>query len=169
MLIMIGVRMMARIAFKGTNEYMLMLSRMEANTQAIAETAVYEAAGIVTDEIRNNLEALPEEKFRMLGTGEQFMGVPRVQKQDLLDSLGIAPIVEEELGNYNTKIGFDGYGSQPTKKYPKGVPNQLLARSIESGSSVRVATPFVEPAVQSKKNEAIRKMQEVIDRECKKI
>lgn len=166
---MIGVRMMAKIAFRGTNEFMLMLSRMEANTQAIAEKAVYEAAGLVADEIRNNLEALPEDKFRMLGTGEQFMGVPRVQKQDLLDSLGIAPIGEEAPGTYGTKIGFDGYGSYATKKYPNGLPNQLLARSIESGSSVRNATPFVEPAVQGKKNEAIRKMQEIIDRECKKV
>ena len=48
--------------------------------------------------------------------------------------MGISPIKHD--GDYiNAKVGFDGYGSIPTKKYPKGVPNQLVARSVNSGTS----------------------------------
>ena len=31
----------------------------------------------------------------------------------------------------NVKLGFDGYNGMKTKKYPKGQPNVLLARSIK--------------------------------------
>jgi len=123
----------------------------------------------VADEIRKSIEALPEDKFRRLKKGEVFIGVPRQQKQDLLDSLGITPPDIDFDGNTNTKIGFDGYGKIPTKKYPKGVPNQLLARAIESGSSVRKKTPFIRKAVNKSKKLAEAEMQKKLDEKIKII
>ena len=56
----------------------------------------------------------------------------------------------------------------PTKQYPKGLPNQLLARAIESGSSVRQKKPFVRPAVTATKKQAIAEMEKIIDEEVEK-
>lgn len=160
---------MARMTFKAGEEYAIKLSKLATKQEEIAKKAIYAAAGIVADRIKANLNALPEEKFRYLRDGEKFVGVPERQKKDLIDSFGITPITTDSKGNWNAKIGFDGYGSIPTKKYPNGLPNQLLARAIESGSSVRRKKPFVRPAVNATKKQAQAKMAEIIDKEIEKI
>ena len=160
---------MARMTFKAGEEYAIKLSKLATEQEEIAKKAIYAAARIVADRIKANLNALPEEKFRYLRDGEKFVGVPERQKKDLIDSFGITPITTDNRGNWNAKIGFDGYGSTPTKKYPKGLPNQLLARAIESGSSVRQKKPFVRLAVNATKKKALAKMEEIIDKETEKI
>ena len=133
------------------------------------ERAVAAGSAIVTDQIRVNLQALPEEEYRKLEEGETFRGLPEGQKRDLLDSFGLTPIEKDRNGFLHTKAGFDEYGSFPTNAYPKGVPNQLLARSVESGSSVRQKTPFVEPAVKATRKDAVEAMNGVIEDEFKSI
>ena len=87
----------------------------------------------------------------------------------MADSFGLTPIERDKNGFLHTKAGFDGYGSHPTKQYPQGVPNQLLARAVESGSSAREKTPFVRPAVTKTKKAAVEAMQAEIDKEIKKL
>ena len=45
----------------------------------------------------------------------------------------------------------------------------MIARSVESGSSVRDKHPFVRPAVNAAKAEALKACEKVIDEETKKI
>lgn len=158
---------MARIEIRGFDELELQLSKLA--DPELAKDVVMAGAQPVADEIRKSIEALPEDKFRYLKKNEVFTGVPKQQKQDLLDSLGITPPDIDFDGNTNTKIGFDGYGKLPTKKYPKGVPNQLLARAIESGSSVRKKTPFIRKAVNKSKKLAEAEMQKKLDEKIKII
>lgn len=161
---------MAVIRFgKGTSDYVLWLAKLEEGQDAIAKKAIYEGAKIMAVEIENNLDALPTDKFRYLEEGEKFSGVPERQKADLIASFGIAEIKQSELGNWNTKLGFDGFGSLPTNAYPYGLPNNLLARAIESGSSVRVKTPFMKKSVDAAKGRVEAKMAEVVETEIKKI
>ncbi len=152
---------MARMEIRGFDELELRLSKLA--DPELAKDVVMAGAQPVADEIRKSIEALPEDKFRYLKKNEVFTGVPKQQKQDLLDSLGITPPDIDFNGNTNTKIGFDGYGKLPTKKYPKGVPNQLLARAVESGSSVRKKTPFIRKAVNKSKKLAEAEMQKKLD------
>ena len=160
---------MARMQFKSSDEYAIKLSRLGREMEGIAKKAIYEGASIVADEIKSNLNSIPTEKFRHLRNGDKFVGVPERHKEDLINSFGITPIERDRQGNWNTKIGFDGYGSIPTKRYPQGVPNQLLARAIESGSSIRVKTPFVRPAVNRTRKKVQQKMNEVIDKEIEQL
>ena len=152
---------MARLEIRGFDELELQLSKLA--DPELAKDVVMAGAQPIADEIRKSIEALPEDKFRYLKKNEVFTGVPKQQKQDLLDSLGITPPDIDFDGNTNTKIGFDGYGKIPTKKYPKGVPNQLLARAVESGSSVRKKTPFIRKAVNKSKKLAEAEMQKKLD------
>lgn len=138
-------------------------------TDAIAAEIVYAGAGVLADEVRRNLQNLPEENFRYLQNGEVFDGVPKTQKQDLLDSLGITPVEQDKQQNYNAKVGFDGYGTISTKKYPKGLPNNMVARSIESGSSVRKKHPFIRPAIRSSKAKVIAAMQKKLEEKAKAL
>ena len=159
---------MGRITFKAGEDYAIKLAALAGRSEEIVRRALHDAAGIVTDKIRDNIESLPEDSFRYLRGGDVLSGPTSGQKDDLLDSLGITPIEQDRSGWWNVKVGFDGYGSFPTRKYPQGLPNQLLARATESGSSVRQKHPFVRPAVNATKKEAVAAMQDVIDSECKK-
>lgn len=160
---------MARMTFIMGDEFALKLSRMAGQSERIAKEAIAAGAGIVADEIRKNLNALPVDEMRFLHDGDQFNVLTQADKDSLQESLGITPIQQDEDGNWNAKIGFDGYGSKPTRKYPQGVPNQLIARAAESGSSVRRKRPFVRPAVNAVKRPAAEKMKQVITEEIQKI
>lgn len=158
---------MAKFTFRGMEEYEKKLSQMFEDTHLVGGKAVYKAAGIVADEIRKNIEALPERKG--FGTqGKPVRGVTKAGKKGLLDGFGISPI-EETDGYLHVKLGFDGYNSARTKNYPNGQPNQLVARGVESGTSWLEKTPFVRPAVRKTQKTAVKAMQEIIDEEAEKI
>lgn len=139
---------MARMTFNAGEAYALKLSQLASGSEDIAKKAVYAAADIVTDKIRENLET-------NLAGSEQSTGA-------LAASLGITPIQTDRDGFINAKIGFDGYDE-------KGVPNQLKARVMESGSSTIRKRPFVRPAVIATKKAAQDAMQKVVDEETEKI
>ena len=96
----------------------------------------------------------------------KISGVSRRQKADLIDSFGLAPI-ENDNGYIQTKAGVDGYGSIPTKKYPKGVPNSMLMRSIESGTTFREAHPIFRQATNRARKRAEKAMADEIDDQLK--
>lgn len=85
------------------------------------------------------------------------------QKKGLLDGFGVSRM-QDDSGYKNVKLGFDGYNSVKTKKYPNGQPNVLIARVTESGSSYQQKTPFVRPAVNASRKEALEKGREAVDR-----
>lgn len=134
------------MTFKAGDEYAIKLSRLAENQDEIAKKAIYRASEIVADKIKDNLKGVLSEK----ATGE------------MLDSFGIARIDRDSSGNWNTKIGFDGYDNRK-------VPNQLKARVLESGSSRQRKRPFVRPALNAVKEQAQEEMGRVIDEEVKKI
>lgn len=136
---------MARMTFKAGDDYALKLSALGSGSEAIAKRAIYEAAGIVTDAIHAKLLTV---------LSEEASG-------DLCDSLGITPILQDKQGNWNAKVGFDGYDR-------RGVPNQMKARILESGSSRVSARPFVEPAVRASRRQAEAAMENVIDEEIQR-
>lgn len=138
-----------------SNEYALRLSRLGDESEAIAKKAIYEGAKVLADQISRGIDAIPN--------------IHSYQKADLKKGLGIASMEDDGTGRWDTKIGFNGYGSVPTKKYPKGLPNILLARSVESGTSFRPKTPFVRRAVTAKRKAALSAMEETVDKEIRKI
>lgn len=165
---------MAKLQCNGLEEYALRLSKLENESEEIAKKAVYSGAEIIADAIKTGLKQLPIQEgvnnFPPYGdSNTQITGVSRRQKGDLIDSFGLAPIQEFEKGYLSTKAGWDGYGSMPTRNYPRGVPNQMLMRSIESGTSFRKKNPIVRKAVISNKKKAIEAMGKEIDKACEEV
>lgn len=138
---------MARLRFRGLAEYERQLSQLQRGTDEIAGKAIYAGAETVADAIKQNIQGLPSK------TG--------TTRQGLLEGFGIAPL-QDDYGYLNVKIGFDGYNA-------KGVPNALMARVFESGTSKVPKHPFVRPAINTSRKQAEAKMAAVLDEEIKKI
>lgn len=130
---------------------------------------IYAGASIVANKIRANIRALPSEPFRHLKPGEVFQSVPEGQKRALEEEFGLSPVQADRNGFIHTKAGFDGYAPWETESYPSGVPTPLLARAIESGSSVRIKHPFIRPALDSERRKAIRAMDEALRKELEEF
>lgn len=163
---------MATFEFKGMEEYIALLERLGHDTDAMCGKAIYAGAGVVADAIRAGVETLPEitEGHAVFGyvTERPALGVTPRQKEGLLRGLGITE-KEDKFGRHNVKVGFDGYNDVKTKKFPKGQPNVLVARGVESGSSAKLKSPFVRPAVNRVRSKAEAAMAEAADQEIQKI
>lgn len=159
---------MAKITFPGLGDYELMISRLAKGADEVAGKAIYAGAGIVADEIRKEIQGLPIVSGYGTESNPLPGGVTKSQKQGLLDGLGISPM-QDDGGYYNVKVGFDGYNSTRTDKYPRGQPNQLVARGVNSGTSWKQKNPFVRRGTNRAKKPAEAKMAEVIDFEIAKI
>lgn len=157
----------SKMTIKAGEDYMRRLSQLGEGSAAIAKKAVYEASGIVADRIRKNLEdnIRTQQSAAKRGNSSSFSLLKKQGEKrtgDLVRSLGITPIKLDKNGILNVKIGFDGYDS-------RGVPNQLKARVMESGSSTIEPRPFVKPAVKATKKAAEEAMNRVINEEIEKI
>lgn len=150
---------MATMQIRGVSEYLKALSKMEKSAEGSVKKAVYEGAKIVVEACAEGVKSIPVVSGKDgYGTEERpTRGVHRKQKQGLEESLGISKM-KNENGFINVKIGFSGYNDFTTGKYPMGQPNVLIARSVESGTSFRVKHPFMRPAVNRSKNQAIYAM-----------
>lgn len=156
---------------KQLEHYASYVAELGSKTGEICGMAVEEMAGIVADNIRERINAMhaePDTEGLAAWREKRKAPITYSEKKGLQESLGISP-EKVEKGFINRRVGFDDYNSVKTRKYPKGQPNVLIARAIESGSSVRDKQPFVRPAVNAARAEALKACEKVIDREIKKI
>lgn len=132
---------MAKWLMHGLDDYAAYLQKIGKNTREIMGAGVYEMAKVVADEIRKGIESLPQQ------TG--------VTKKGLKEGFGISPM-EDDDGYLNVKLGFDGYNEN-------GIPNVLMARIFESGTSTIQKHPFVRPAVNRARKRSLQRGQAAID------
>lgn len=143
------------IVGKGLNSYIEYLQKINAVTDEVIGEAVHEMAKVVADSVRASIQALPtvSNEANIATYKKGYSRLSDEEKQGLLDGFGVSPM-QDDGGFVNVKLGFDGYNSVETKKYPQGQPNALIARVTESGSSYREKTPFMRPAVNASKKQA---------------
>jgi len=135
------------MSFSASEEFSLKLSKLESGSEEIIKKAIYGGSNIVADAIKSNLEKV----------------VSNEASGGLVKSFGVTPITLGADGNWSAKVGFDGYDD-------KGVPYQLKARAMESGTSTgRDAKPFVRPAVNKTRKAVVEKMNQTIQEETEKL
>jgi len=127
----------------------------------IAGASLYKGAAILADELRKNIEALPE-RPRSGKKGEMLKGATKDQKAALLSHMGITKMMQKD-GSYDLKIGFQGYDDDITPKYPQGHPVSMIARAIESGTSFLQKTPFISATKKNAKGPAEEAMKKEIE------
>lgn len=160
---------MATIQFKKGDEYLLKISKLAAaSKEQICGSAIYGAADIVANEIRDQLMKVPTDE-KHGSQSEPANGPRKIQKKGLYESLGIASMQTDANGDMNVKIGFDGYNDVSTERWPNGQPNQMIARSVERGTSFMKGNAFVKAAVAASKNNALNHMKKTVDEEIQKV
>lgn len=159
---------MARFEFSGIDNYISQLNKLQQSTKdGVVGKTVYAGAEVVADSVRRAIQALP------VGDGRARDGglidtVTLPQKAGLLDGFGISRM-KDDNGFVNVKLGFAGYNATRTKRYPRGQPNALIARSVNSGTTFRKKTKFVDKAVNSARKSAEMAMDAACSREIEKI
>lgn len=150
---------------KGLDQYISLLGNLEFKAPAVIGRSIYEGAKIVADQIHANIVALPTAESK----SDRIPRNPtQAEKDGILQGLGIAKKINDN-GFINVKIGVDGYNTDVTTKYPKGKPNAMIARSIESGSSVMKRNRFISRAVNQTRRAAEAAMQKTVDEEIQRI
>lgn len=159
---------MARFEFSGINNYISQLNKLQQSTKdGVVGKTVYAGAEVVADSVRRAIQALPVGDGRAQGGG-LVDTVTLPQKAGLLDGFGISRMKDDD-GFVNVKLGFAGYNATRTEKYPRGQPNALIARSVNSGTIFRKKTKFVDKAVRSARKSAETAMDAACSREIEKI
>jgi len=110
---------MAKIkGIQASEEYALRLSQLGEHTEEAVTAAIRAGAGIMADAVRKGYGGV---------LGKSSTG-------QMLANMGITPVKQDRNGFWNAKIGFQGYDVRKTRKWSKGVPHQLKARVLESGT-----------------------------------
>lgn len=162
---------MAKIEMQGMEAWLSKLRKLGESTTPVCEAAVYAGAKVVADAIRSSTEGLDTVSDAEALANYQARTPGKIsvtQKIGLVKSLGITKI-RNKYGVISAKVGFDGYNDVKSKRWPHGQPNQMVARSCESGSSAMKKQPFVRPAVKRVQGAAEIEMERAADKKLKEI
>lgn len=150
---------MPSIKVDGLDDVYAMLKSIGGDIESVQKQAVYAGMAVIRDEVVRQIEALPEQRgYLPKDKLPRDVITPR-EKEQLLKHIGIAQMDNKD-GTVSTRISFDGYTNIVTKKYKKGLPAILVARSINSGSSVRSKHPFMRNARAASKAKALAAAEE---------
>lgn len=158
---------MGKIKTFEAKEFQIKLATLADNAEKIAKAALYDGAGVVADAIREEIPNIPiSEEW---GTPHNPKRGPSADEWLAINEcLGISEM-KTENGKTDVSIGFGGYSSITSNRWPKGIPAALVVRSVERGTSFMYATPFVKRAAAKARATAEKAMLEAADREIKKI
>ena len=143
---------MAKVDVKMPEDFLLELSRLGDKTDEICEKALNAGGEVVLAKVKRNLSSVigKDTKTDSRSTGE------------LERSLGLSPVLIDDNGNANIKIGF---------KEPRsdGESNAKIASIIEYGKQGQPPKPFLKPARTSSKKACVKVMVETLEQEVNNL
>ncbi|MBP5091936.1 MAG: HK97 gp10 family phage protein [Bacilli bacterium] len=137
---------MAKCTAKLPEELLKKLSRVGSSMDAIANSALKAGGEVVLKKTKSNLQSMVEGP----STGQ------------LVNALGLSPVLLDRNGNYNIKVGFDEYRAD-------GSSNAMVANIIEYGKHGQPAKPFLKNAKIYSKKECEETMARKIEEEIGKL
>ena len=142
---------MAKCSVSLPEDLIQKLSQLGNRTDEIATKALEAGGEVVLRQTKSNLIAAigKDTKAPSQSTGQ------------LVAALGLTRVLVDRNGNYNIKIGFDEYRKD-------GSSNAAVANILEYGKHNQPARPFLKPAKNKSKAEALETMKRVIEEEVSK-
>ena len=157
---------MAKIKFTGFQEYMRKMEKMYGHSEELCTEALKAGCAVIGNAQKEAIYGIPTDP-RIYVDGMRHGILPEA-KQALIDSYGIAPVRSKNFV-YERKTGFDGYNNIVTKRWPKGQPNDMVARSVESRTSFLPPYKFMDKVARSSQAEAETAMQDAIDKAVNRL
>lgn len=152
----------------GLDELQKKLEDLGESTDAILNRALFAGSKVMADGLKKAIQGLPEDSgYKIIKRDKPRNVVSPENKQDMITHMGISRF-QSKTGSVYASVSFDGYGSIKTHKFPNGQPVVLIARSINSGSSVRMKHPFIRPTINQYKQAANDAMRKAVEEELKK-
>lgn len=149
--ILCGCSSMAKVEFSELEAYAKDLANLTPlAVDGICKETVYAGVKVVADAIKADLQTRTAHK-------NPVDGMTETERKALMQGLGTSAHFNTD-GDWTGKIGFAGYYGDSTKKWPKGVPVPLTARSLISGTSWRVKDNFITRPVNKAKQQAQEEM-----------
>ena len=145
---------MAKITFDGLDKYRDQMEKILQDVPKLTNFALYDGAAVLADAVQTEIRGLTE--------------LTPEARQGLHDGLGVARFWREN-GQTVTKIGFEGYNSKRTKRWPNGQPNAMIARSLIRGTSWQRANRFTNRAARKARERCVEAMSKRFDAELKKL
>ena len=160
---------MATIKTEGLDIFSKELDKLSKEIANINSMALYDAAGVVADEMGSALKGLPVRGDEEYGTSKfKLYGATEDEKRQLIENFGISRF-RKESGSTETSIGFTGYVETPSSRFNDQVPTGMLMQCIEYGTSFRQGTHTLTAAMKSCRAKAEKAIQERIDKEVNEI
>lgn len=148
-------------------EFINLCQITDRRLKSVIGRSIHPAAKYMADRIKESISSIPIDDIK--GHKKKRQGLSSAQVAGLVESMGIARIRENATG-WNVKVGFDGYNTRLTsKRYPKGQPNAMIARSINSGTSFMIKYPFMDMTVKANEQVTVEKIEEQFSKELEKV
>ncbi|MCD8286464.1 MAG: HK97 gp10 family phage protein [Clostridia bacterium] len=139
---------MAKCTVNLPEDYQKMLSTLSSNMDEIVEKALKAGAEVMKAQIKGNLESVIGDSPRSTG--------------QLVSSLGISPMMVDNSGVSNVKVGFN-------EPRTDGDSNAKVANILEYGSSAMAARPFLKPAKTAGKTACLKAIEDTLEEEIGKL
>lgn len=143
---------MAKADIKMPEEFLLKISRLGSEFDAVAERVLESGGEVVLAKVRGNLSAA-------VSSGTKY---PSRSTGELEGALGLSPAKLDRNGNHDVKIGF----AEPRSD---GGSNAKIANILEYGKHGQPAKPFLKPAKTASRAECIQVMKEALEAEVQKL
>lgn len=156
------------------SQYLELLKGCLDHRKELFQRSVYPGAKIVADECKKRINALKVDNTLFAWKPERS-GITGGWKRALRDSMGIARMKKASDG-WDVKLGFDGYSNiQENRSYLNGekqtiynsnenpnhmIPNWVIARTTEKGSSNLPAQPFMAQTISASNVKASKAIEE---------
>ena len=174
---------MAQITVDGLAEYIELLMMTEKQTDRICGRSLYPGAKIIANECKKQINALVVDNT-LFAWNPHRRGITGGWKKALQESMGIASMRRDRDG-YNVKLGFDGYSDiRENRGYVDGkaitvynsnknpehrVPNAVIARTTNKGSSNLPAQPFMDRTIEVSRDKVEQAIMEQFSKELEKL
>lgn len=158
---------MPKLTTDGLDGFLATLNSLGESAVKVAKQCVYAGAGEIHGAMEKSVLSLPLDSDGFTPDKDPLRVITDQDRRDLAACLGYSKI--DDSDGVSVSVSFDGYISRKEKNFPKGVPAALIARSMESGSSVRAKNPFVRKSVNSVRATVPTVMQAKLDEVINKI
>ena len=145
----------------GMVEISELLDKMEKQAPKVASRALYEGAGIMAEEIKQQAQEIKTAPFKYAKDGQRL---PSPEEKEIVIAAGMGIAKFDKNGTeIDTSVGYRNAGYADLNGKKKPIP--VIVNAINSGTSFMNKQPFIRKAANSGGKKAIAAMKETIEAE----